>query len=322
MLPRALRKNTPQSITTALVYAIPFVVMATVGNSETQQWSSKSILTPYFEPITSVHWLNTTIGTALLLFTAGYTQHVFNKYRLFKSANQFPFILTLALLTCSSNVGVVSPWICGSLLVIRLLDRALDIQRANKANMIILEASFTAGILWVFSSEYIWAFPIVFLAYLYSGSVQIKGFVMSIVGFLLPSYFFISLNYLFDHPRGLSELELVVPKFDFIDTPQYTLLIGCLIVVIIGFRYFLKSIVVNKIIIKNHLVLVIVLSAMWVFSSAFSANSISDLVAGSFLGFSLLAGLYFANATKTWLMEATFYVWYLCVVAFLYLTIS
>ena len=145
MLPRALKKNTPQSISIAILYALPFIVLILLQDIKIYDWTGKSNLSVYLNPINNYNWLNKLFGIGLLLGTAAYAQYVYYKYRLFAKGNQFVFILSVALLGCGAYAGAISPWALGAAFLIRLIDRCFEIQRSNNPNMIILEASFTAG---------------------------------------------------------------------------------------------------------------------------------------------------------------------------------
>ncbi|MAZ36132.1 hypothetical protein OAA90_02645 [Salibacteraceae bacterium] len=310
MLPRALKKNTPQSISIAILYALPFIVLILLQDIKIYDWTGKSNLSVYLNPINNYNWLNKLFGISLLLGTATYAQYVYYKYRLFAKGNQFVFILSVALLACGAYAGAVSPWALGAAFLIRLIDRCFEIQRSNNPNMIIVEASFTAGLLWMISSEFLWVFPTIILAYLYSGSLQIRGFFISVFGFVLPYYFLIGLNYLFDFPVIVDTSVHLPSYFAPNNLREFVLLGGCLLVLIIGFRYLFQAIIINKVIIKNHLVLLIGFTALSIVSASMSAAGFGDIIVGAFPAFGVLAGLYFLNASKVWLMEITFFVWY------------
>ena len=317
MLPRALKKNTPQSISIAILYALPFLVLILLQDVKPYDWTGESNLSVYLNPINNYIWLNRLLGVSLLLTTSLYAQFVFYKYRLFAKGNQFAFIVSFALLSCGSYAGTIAPWVLGGVLLIRLIDRSFEIQRSNNPNMIILEASFTAGVLWMISSEFIWVFPIIIVAYLYSGSLQIKGFVISLFGFVLPFYFLICLNYLFGFNVDV-DASVHLPLYVIPSTlREFVLLGGCLLVLLIGFRYLSKAIIINKVIIKNHLVLLIGSTVLCVVSASLSAFSFGDIIVGGFPAFGVLLGLYFLNASKVWLMEITFFIWYGSVLFFL-----
>jgi hypothetical protein len=297
MLPRALKKNTPQSISIAILYALPFIVLILLQDVKPYDWTGKSNLSVYLNPINNYDGLNKLLGVCLLLVASAYAQFVYYKYRLFAKGNQFAFVV--------------------SVFLIRLIDRSFEIQRSNNPNMIILEASFTAGTLCMISIEFIWVFPIIVFAYFYSGSLQVKGFVISLFGFALPYYFLICLNYLFSFPVSV-DATVHLPSYVIPNTvDEFVLFGGCLLVLIIGFRYLFQAIIINKVIIKNHLVLLLGGTALCVVSASLSAFTFGDIVVGAFPAFGVLAGLYFLNASKVWLMEITFFLWYGSVLFFL-----
>ena len=317
MLPRALKKNTPQSISIAILYALPFIVLILLQDVKPYDWTGKSNLSVYLNPINNYDGLNKLLGVCLLLVASAYAQFVYYKYRLFAKGNQFAFVVSVAMLACGTSAGAVSPWVLGSVFLIRLIDRSFEIQRSNNPNRIILEASFTAGTLCMISIEFIWVFPIIVFAYFYSGSLQIKGFVISLFGFALPYYFLICLNYLFSIPVSV-DVSVHLPSYVIPNTvDEFVLFGGCLLVLIIGFRYLFQAIIINKVIIKNHLVLLLVGTALCVVSASLSAFTFGDIVVGAFPAFGVLAGLYFLNASKVWLMEITFFLWYGSVLFFL-----
>lgn len=317
MLPRALKNNTPQSISIAILYTLPFLVLIFINDVRPYDWTGKSNLSVYLNYINEYNWLNKIIGTFLLIGTSAYVQLVYYKYRLFAKGNQFVFVLSVAMLACGSHAGLVSPWVLGSPFIIRLIDRCFEIQRSNSPNMIILEASFTAGILWQVSSEFIWVFPIIIFAYLYSGSIQIKGFVISFFGFVLPYYFLVCFNYILGNPI-MADTTVQLPTYFIPSTlKEFVLLGGCSLALIIGFRYLFQAIIINKVIIKNHLVLLIGYTTLCIVSASLSAFGFGDIMVGAFPAFAVLAGLYFLNASKVWLMEITFLLWYGSVLFFL-----
>ncbi len=320
MLPRALRKNTPQSIFIASLYAAPIIVLALLDNRHNYTWPEYNLLSNFFNAIIEIGWLTKLLSGGLLIGSAIYGQLVFYKYRLFDQGNQFPFVLIIALVSCSSQTFALSPlWVSLPFLV-RLLDRSFEIQRSDKVHLIIMEASFTAGILFLISSDFLWLYPIILIAYLYSGNLQLRGFLISLFGFVLPYYFMFSINYLIGESAA-PEVHSELPHY-FLPSSVFEVILigGCLLVITIGFSYLLKAIMVNKVIIKNHLLLLIVFSVLLIASLSISAKSYGDALAGTFPAFSVLAGLYFLKASKVWLMEVTYILWYASVI--LYLSVS
>lgn len=310
MLPRTLRKSTPQSIFFAAIMTIPFIIVGLLSASSSYQWPSSNLLAQYINPICSIGWFASSISVLMVVLAAVYLQYVFYKYKLFPKANQFALVLFVGIISGVSNIFALSEWTVGLVFMIRLLDRAFEIQRVNKPNTTILEASFTAGFLTIISFDFIWIYPIVLIAYLYSGNLSVKGFFISAFGFILPYYFTRAINYLLDvEATGINPRKLEFVQMD-LTAPQMVFIVGCAFVIIIGVRYFLQAITINKVIVKNHLVLVIIFSVLATISAVIGMSSYTDVMIGVASIFCVLAGLYFINASKIWLMEVSFVIWY------------
>ena len=310
MLPRTLRKSTPQSIFFAAIMTIPFIIAGLFSSSSSYQWPANNILAEYINPICSISWLASLTSVLMLVLAAVYLQYVLYKYKLFPKANQFSLVLFVGIVSGVSNIIALSEWTVGLVFMIRLLDRAFEIQRVNKANTTILEASFTAGLLTIISFDFIWIYPIVLIAYLFSGNLAVKGFFISAFGFVLPYYFMRSINYLLDvEASGINNSRLEFIPMN-LNVPQIVFMVGCATVIIIGVRYFLQAITINKVIVKNHLVLVIIFSVLATISAVNGMSSYTDVMIGVAPIFCVLAGLYFINASKIWLMEVSFVIWY------------
>lgn len=318
MLPRTLRKNTPQGIAVSVAYILPFIVFFAVKDQKTFDWTGVGLLSEYLIPLTSTTWLNILLGSSITILIGVYAQFVFYKYRIFEKGNQFAFVSTIALLSCSTYAGTVAPWTLGALCIVRLMDRSFEIQKSNNPNTIVLEASFTAGILWLIAPEFIWVYPCVLLAYFYSGGVQIKGLIISLFGLLLPFYFISGLNFLSGHPVFIDTSKIIPTYFAPTNPYEFILIGGCASVIVIGIRYLLNAVTANKIIIKNHLVLLLICGVLCVVSSSFSAAGYGDIIVGTFPAFGVLSGLYFANASRIWLMEVTFFLWYSSILLYTY----
>lgn len=313
MLPRTLKKNNPNSIFISLVYLLPLIVISLMNSTSVFVWENIGSLDPVFRALGSITWLNRGLAIILLVSTAFYLQYLFYHFRLYQTGNQYTVLITMGVLLSSDYALSISVWSIAPLLIARLIHKSIEIQSNSYPDMLLLEAGFISGLLWLIHPGLSLFFPAVLFAYLYSGKISVKGLLVTLLGIALPIYFSSGIFYLLDVPYQLK----FIPTFEQTTVElqkQYWLFIGSALLVFFSIRYYLKALVTNKNIVKNHLLLVLVFSGLGTLSVLSSNASANDLLVGFFPAFAVMSSLFFLNENRTWLSELLFIVWYISLI--------
>jgi hypothetical protein len=252
-------------------------------------------------------WLNKLLGFIMILLTSFYANFITNKYGLLEKSSQLVFVLCAAFLALSSTILVSEVIISSALLSVRFIDRCLLIQKSHSPQPIVFDAAFVLGLITIIFPPNILLIIALWVAMAYSGRASLKSYFLSLAVLGLVLYFALGIGYLFD-------TELVPLHFYWtidMEGIQHPILWGILGVISLGvllsFSAFAKALSANKVIIKNHYILILVSAVLLLVSFMGTAQNVWVLFSALFLPLGVLLANFFSRSKSVWWTQLMFY---------------
>lgn len=303
----ALNSNRPQSVFLAFLLSLITVVIGALRDPfPLSSWTSNS---PLFQvvPLPDSSLFHSICGAILVLLTANFYRYVCDKHRLFTASNQLSFVISTLFLTLSAAGSSFSALTIGGLLAISLLDYSFRIQESNKPNDLVFMGSLTVGAMSLVYTPFVFFLILIWVSFLYSGKIGLKGFFISLTGLVIPAYFLYGICFLIDLPVGLSfSFTPHFPSFQ-LRMMEWTVVLTIAMLMISGVGSLISTLNFNKVVIRNNYLLLLIfglLSIVCGWNAQFGfwqSASLFSLFGAAYLTQHLL------QQKKKWLSSALFY---------------
>ncbi|MCB0481081.1 MAG: hypothetical protein KDC83_06585 [Flavobacteriales bacterium] len=265
---KILRSNRPQAILFAVVlgFSVYLIGLFTSG-PYSSSWQNSS---PVFQNIRlqDLGWVNGLLGFVLAVIIALLLRYICDKHKLFPEGTQLSFLFTLLFLSLAPEGFGLSALNLGLLLGISMLDYAFRIQKSNKPNDLVFMGSLSVGAMALIYTPFSVYLLLIWIAYLYSGHTNLRGVLISVVGYIIPFYFYFSIAFLLNLESSFEfDFAFHWPVFSGSNQPFYILFL-VLFVGLISIGSYINALNFNKIIIKNNFILLNVFAVLTLFLSS------------------------------------------------------
>lgn len=252
-------------------------------------------------------WFNMTISVLVAVATFFLVNRSVQHWGLLGRLSNVPlFIAVVCFFTMPSTLNSAFLWICTALMV-QLVGQLMRMLNGIKTNSSAFGASAMVGLLLLFYPAFLTLYLAVLSALLMAGEFNLRRWLITVIGLLLPSYFLFSVLYLLEIEMSV-DVQVFLPSWQKIQlysehwwTVLYALFIaGCAMLVSAGQ---MGSSTLRE---KRKWQLVVLLFVLG-FAAAFFAGP--DLImAVSFVPAVIIAARLFANHPTRWLVETLFVV--------------
>ncbi|HIP35483.1 MAG TPA: hypothetical protein EYG85_01365 [Crocinitomix sp.] len=250
----------------AFVLSLPIIFSEVKLINYTYQWQID-----VFGFVQQIKWLNVLLTFLFITLNAVMLNNFFNKSHFFTKITYVPAIIYLILLSFIHYLSF-APFIFEHFLLIVLVTQLIKINQNKLAIDTIFKSSLIIGLLYCFSSYYIILFPFGIITLTIIKAFNIKEWLVSFLGILIPIIWFYALQFLFDKP-------FEYPKFigQYVSNTQFQIFdyiqgVGFLLLVISNifplFGYYSR----NKVIVKKQLLTIVVLQVLTVIISIIAYN--------------------------------------------------
>lgn len=304
---KTLRSNRPQAMLLSFILgAVVYVAGIFGAKPNLYTWQTNSPLFGSLQ-LDTFSTTNTVLGIILVFLIGLLMRYVCDKHQLYSGGTQLTFVLSVVLLSTAHQAFGISALTIGGLLSISLIDYSFRIQESNRPNDLVFMGSLTVGAMTIVYTPYSLFIILVWLAYLYSGHTNLKGILISITGFILPTYFLFAIAYLLDAQVNFTFIyEFHLPVFGE-GYGVYWLLALLILMAILSIGSFFNALNFNKVVVKNNYILLLVFGLI---SVSIALNREFGFRQGIALLSFLLAPLlsnHFMQAKKMWLSNLQFY---------------
>ncbi len=219
----------------------------------TQSWQID-----FFKFIYDNTWLNYLLTLIITTANALLLNRLFNKSHFYSKTSYIPAIVYLILLSYSHYISF-NPYLISHFFLILLIDILFKANQNMSAIDIMFKAGLIQGLLFTIESHYIFLLPFSLIAILIVKSFNLREVLVFLIGFSVPLIWLVSLLFLFDKPislfnfKGTYQLQSQLQLIDYFQ-------IGSLILIaLISLLPLLSYYNRNKVIVKKHLSLVLLL---------------------------------------------------------------
>lgn len=302
-----LRSNRPQAMLLSFILGAVVYVAGMFGTKQNlYTWQTNSPLFGSLE-LDKFSGTNAVLGLVAVFLIGLLMRYVCDKHQLYSGGTQLTFVLSVVLLSTAHQAFGISALTIGGLLSISLIDYSFRIQESNRPNDLVFMGSLTVGAMTIVYTPYSLFIIMVWLAYLYSGHTNLKGILISLTGFILPTYFLFAIAYLFDAQVNFNfSYEIHLPVFGD-EYGVYWLLALLILMAILSIGSFFNALNFNKVVVKNNYILLLVfglISVCIALNREFGFRQ--EIALLSFLLVPLLSN-HFMQAKKMWLANIQFY---------------
>ncbi|UTW64061.1 hypothetical protein KFE98_07950 [bacterium SCSIO 12741] len=278
--------------------------------------ANSSFLLPYLGILPT--WLDRTLALLVVISSGIYGSYLFNKYEFFPQRNLFANFFIPAMIALGGVLSLQAPWVIGAPLLLRFADRCLAIQRSGKPNHLLFDAASLTGLLSLIYYPFIGLLVLIWVAYLYSGSANIKGFVITLITPLFVGYLVGGTLYLFGLPPWPEWQNWSRSAPAPLAWSDWLMVSSVLVTWIFSLPVYLGSFASNKVVVKNHLIWT---GWFWLILTAAAVIGPFGWAATISIAFAPIA-FFFANLLmrlqRAWLSNALFILLFSCWMVYLY----
>lgn len=277
-------------ITTVLSITL-FSSLFFISQDANNQALNRSLLLQF--TIDSPKWFQYTISFLLYVLAVWYANFVVIKHQILGRGNHLAGFFVLVLLAIGPNLLFENLIALSSLLIIRFFDRCFKIQKSAKPNPLIFDASFITAMLCMVYVPFVLLLLLVWIAALYSGGFNFKGWLLSIISLFITLYLAQGVLFLFDLSYFPTLTSFSFQLNQDVTTVNQVFYYSFLALVLIATPTSFSVLRFSKVILRNHLNLI-----FWsipVFTIIFITTHLKIGQVSSFLFFplSIILGQYF-----------------------------
>lgn len=267
-----------------------------------------SLQNPFIQPING-GWIGANLSKINLIFASILAvvasilaNRLIQSLALLDKLSNMPLlVMTLLFFVIPTSVNGILLWLC-ILLQLAFVKYCFTVISGQSINQALFNAAFISGLSLLLQPYFIVMYPAIIIALLISASFTLRRFGLTIIGFVLPTYLFACILYLFA-PENLSLFrQIFIFHLDFDLNTEYFIHIFLLLLILISILFLNKKINASSTLREKR---------KWQFEIVLFATSSLALflgdadyfVAVSTLGSTIIISRLLAAAKKNWVSD-------------------